>query len=98
MWGEHGFQLRGFGIRSGDSHSSMLQRPMVAGVLLLVLSATFFATTMSFMFYTTFVTAEAGTDFLEDARYYSYLLPLLLPVTFAAVFINWVSMKFFRHN
>ena len=52
----------------------------------------------SFMFYTTFVTAEAGTDFLEDARYYSYLLPLLLPVTFAAVFINWVSMKFFRHN
>lgn len=31
-------------------------------------------------------------------RYYQLLVPLTVPVTILAVFINWMSMKLFKHN
>ena len=55
-------------------------------------------TNSTFIAYTTLYSADPGVDFLDDYRYYSYLPPMLLPVTFVAVFGNWVAMKFFRHN
>ena len=36
--------------------------------------------------------------FVQKDTYYCILLPLLIPTTFMAVYVNWLSMKFFRHN
>jgi hypothetical protein len=36
--------------------------------------------------------------FLRNDFYYCTLLPMTLVVTFVAVYLNWLSMKFFRHN
>jgi hypothetical protein len=37
-------------------------------------------------------------DFIKDDYYYSLLLPLLLPTLILALYLNWLSMKFYRHN
>ena len=37
-------------------------------------------------------------DFIAQDWYYPMVLALTMPVTLVAVFINWLSMKFFRHN
>ena len=36
--------------------------------------------------------------FIQEDNYYCFLLPMAIPTTFAIVYANWVSMKFFRHN
>jgi len=43
-------------------------------------------------------TGDALLDAIADDTYYCVLLPLTIPVTLIAVYWNWVSMKFFRHN
>lgn len=30
--------------------------------------------------------------------YYASLIPMLIPVTFIAAFLNWIGMKFYRHT
>jgi hypothetical protein len=35
---------------------------------------------------------------LQQDEYYSLLLPLLLPVGLAFVYLNWLGMKLYRHN
>ncbi len=35
---------------------------------------------------------------LQADRYYHLLLPLTVPVTIAAITLNWFSMKLFKHN
>eukprot|EP01124_Arcella_intermedia_P018858 TRINITY_DN25985_c0_g1_i1.p1 TRINITY_DN25985_c0_g1~~TRINITY_DN25985_c0_g1_i1.p1 ORF type:complete len:107 (-),score=12.85 TRINITY_DN25985_c0_g1_i1:57-377(-) len=38
-------------------------------------------------------------DAIQQDRYYCLLVPVtLLPVSFLFVLLNWMSMKFFRHN
>jgi len=37
-------------------------------------------------------------DSVAEDTYYCVLVPLTVPVTLIAVYWNWVSMKFFRHN
>lgn len=37
-------------------------------------------------------------DFLAKDWYYSMLMVLTIPVTLVAVYLNWLAMKFFRHN
>ncbi len=37
-------------------------------------------------------------DFLSTDWYYALLLPMSVPVTLVAVYLNWLAMKFFRHN
>ena len=37
-------------------------------------------------------------DAMRDDWFYCYLVPLVGPTTFIAVYMNWVAMKFFRHN
>lgn len=37
-------------------------------------------------------------DALREDWYYSLLVPLTIPVAFVAIYLNWLSMKFFRHN
>ena len=38
------------------------------------------------------------TLFFRDDNYYWLLLATLIPVTFFAIYVHWVSMKFYRHN
>jgi hypothetical protein len=33
-----------------------------------------------------------------DVRYYSLLVPLSIPATFIAIYLNWLGLKLFRHN
>ncbi|EFN53244.1 hypothetical protein CHLNCDRAFT_137154 [Chlorella variabilis] len=35
---------------------------------------------------------------VQRDRYYQLLLPLTVPVTIAAITLNWFSMKLFKHN
>ena len=42
-------------------------------------------------------TGNALLDFLRDDWYYSLLLVLCIPTTLVAVYLNWLSIKFFRH-
>lgn len=35
---------------------------------------------------------------VQADRYYHLLLPLTVPVTIAAIALNWFSMKLFKHN
>lgn len=37
-------------------------------------------------------------DFIKEDSYYCMLIPLLIPVTLAVGYANWVSIKFFRHT
>ncbi|EFA76983.1 transmembrane protein [Heterostelium album PN500] len=37
-------------------------------------------------------------DFIKYDWYYCLLLPVLVPVTIITVYLNWLSLKFFRHN
>ena len=43
-------------------------------------------------------TGDLVLDAVMEDTYYCILVPLTVPVTFIAVYWNWVSMKFFRHN
>ena len=38
------------------------------------------------------------TLFLRDDNYYWLLIATLIPVTFFAIYVHWVSMKFYKHN
>ncbi|KAI7836653.1 hypothetical protein COHA_009537 [Chlorella ohadii] len=35
---------------------------------------------------------------VQEDRYYRLLVPLTVPVTIAAITLNWFSMKLFKHN
>ncbi len=35
---------------------------------------------------------------IAEDRYYCLLIPLSIPVTLLAVYLNWVGLKLFRHN
>jgi hypothetical protein len=37
-------------------------------------------------------------DFLSTDWYYSMLLPMSVVATLVAAYLNWLAMKFFRHN
>lgn len=37
-------------------------------------------------------------DAVKHDHYYCYLLPACIPATMLFIYINWLSLKFFRHN
>ncbi len=37
-------------------------------------------------------------DFLREDYFYSLLIPLLIPVAIVTIYLNWLGLKFFRHN
>ena len=43
-------------------------------------------------------TGNIYLDAIKDDEYYCYLLPLLIPITIIAVYLNWLGLKFFKHN
>mmetsp|Transcript_18606 Transcript_18606/g.25797 ORF Transcript_18606/g.25797 Transcript_18606/m.25797 type:complete len:114 (-) Transcript_18606:52-393(-) len=36
-------------------------------------------------------------DLIKFDRYYCLLIPMTIPVSLVAVYLNWLSMKFFKH-
>ena len=37
-------------------------------------------------------------DFVRSDQYYTLLAPLLIPVVLMSTYLNWLGLKFFRHN
>jgi hypothetical protein len=35
---------------------------------------------------------------VRDDHYYCYLVPLTLPPTLLAIYLNWLGMMFYKHN
>lgn len=44
------------------------------------------------------VTGNPLLDFLRGDYYYPLLVPMTVTVTLVGVYLNWLAMKFFRHN
>jgi hypothetical protein len=43
-------------------------------------------------------TNHSALDWLRDDYYYSFLIPLCVPVAASTVYINWLGLKLFRHS
>mmetsp|Transcript_16884 Transcript_16884/g.59029 ORF Transcript_16884/g.59029 Transcript_16884/m.59029 type:complete len:139 (-) Transcript_16884:228-644(-) len=70
------------------------------GYLLLAATLAFFVVTLYAVLVAPLMprTGNVVLDFFSSHPRYALQLPLLLPTTFVAVLINWMAMKFFRHN
>jgi hypothetical protein len=44
------------------------------------------------------LTGNPILDWIKEDYYYSSLLMVMIPVTVIFVYLNWLSLKFFRHN
>jgi hypothetical protein len=70
------------------------------GYTFLIGAFTFFVLTM-FAFFGSAIIGKTGhivLDFLLEDSYYCFLLPLLVPLTIIITYLNWLSIKFFRHT
>eukprot|EP00475_Leptophrys_vorax_P040226 TRINITY_DN7428_c0_g1_i1.p1 TRINITY_DN7428_c0_g1~~TRINITY_DN7428_c0_g1_i1.p1 ORF type:complete len:172 (+),score=22.64 TRINITY_DN7428_c0_g1_i1:60-518(+) len=43
-------------------------------------------------------TGHPVLDFIADDEYYSFLVPLTIPVALVVVYLNWFGLKLFRHS
>lgn len=43
-------------------------------------------------------TGNPLVDFISKDWYYSLLLPMSVPVTLVGLYLNWLALKFFKHN
>ncbi|KAI3635947.1 hypothetical protein MIR68_006012 [Amoeboaphelidium protococcarum] len=70
------------------------------GILLLLATYVYFAISMYAIVISKFMpyTGNKLLDAIKDDHYYCYLVPITIPVTLAAIVMNWMGMKFFRHN
>jgi len=72
----------------------------IVGFFLLGFSALMFI----LVFYAIIISPLVGStghvllDFIREDAYYCLLIPLLIPTTVIIVYLNWVSIKFFRHT
>ncbi|PIA13263.1 hypothetical protein COEREDRAFT_49559 [Coemansia reversa NRRL 1564] len=72
----------------------------IYGYALLLLTSLVFVSSMYSLVVSKFMpyTGIAFLDAVKDDRYFCLLMPITcLSFTFA-VFLNWLGMKFFRHN
>jgi hypothetical protein len=44
------------------------------------------------------ITGIALLDAIKEDNYYCFLCPLCIPTTIIAIYINWMSLKFFKAN
>eukprot|EP00026_Physarum_polycephalum_P021850 Phypoly_transcript_25421.p1 GENE.Phypoly_transcript_25421~~Phypoly_transcript_25421.p1 ORF type:complete len:103 (+),score=12.88 Phypoly_transcript_25421:96-404(+) len=70
------------------------------GYVLLICTFIFFVGTIYAMVVSKFMphTGNKILDFIKEDYYYCMLVPATIPVTVIAVYLNWLSLKFFRHN
>eukprot|EP00696_Hemimastix_kukwesjijk_P011617 gnl/Hemi2/24569_TR8265_c0_g1_i1.p2 gnl/Hemi2/24569_TR8265_c0_g1~~gnl/Hemi2/24569_TR8265_c0_g1_i1.p2 ORF type:complete len:102 (-),score=14.59 gnl/Hemi2/24569_TR8265_c0_g1_i1:345-650(-) len=75
-------------------------RTMWHGVYLLVASMLFFVGTMYALVVSKIIplTGHPLFDWIARDWYYCLLVPLLIPVAMFVGYLNWMAMKFFRHN
>jgi hypothetical protein len=70
------------------------------GYTFLIGAGVFFVLTM-FAFFGSSIIGKTGhivLDFLMEDSYYCFLVPLLVPLTIILTYLNWLSIKFFRHT
>lgn len=81
-----------------DSHSDNLT--VLSGWLLLIITYILFIGLMYAIFISKWMpdTGHSLLDAIKRDNYYCLLVPLTLPVSIIMVFVNWLGMKFFRHN
>ncbi len=70
------------------------------GYVLLAVSVLFFVVSMYTLIASKLMpdTGHFVLDAIKHDRYYSFLVPLTLVATLVTVYLNWLSLKFFRHN
>lgn len=79
----------------GDDHLTE-----IVGFFLIGFSAFLFVA----VFYALIISPLVGStghmllDFIRKDNYYCMLIPLMIPVTIFLGYVNWVSIKFFRHS
>lgn len=75
-------------------------RTYLFGYSLLCLTFCFFVTSSYMLVISKFMpyTGHAVLDWVKDDYYYCILFPLTIPVSVVFVYLNWTSLKFFRHN
>ena len=44
------------------------------------------------------ITGHWLLDAVREDHYYCYLIPLTVPTALFAIYLNWLSMNFFRNN
>lgn len=77
--------------------SSIIQ---MIGLCLIALSGALFIG----VFYSLFIAPIVGKtghiilDFIQQDSFYCCLIPLMIPVSLLFLYVNWVSVKFFRHS
>ncbi|OUM57696.1 hypothetical protein PIROE2DRAFT_28297, partial [Piromyces sp. E2] len=72
----------------------------MAGWVLLFITYCVFVMGMYSVVFSRFM-ADTGNpvlDGIKNDNYYCYLIPLLIVIIYLFIFVNWFSMKFFRHN
>lgn len=72
----------------------------IVGFFLIGLSALLFVLVLYALIFSPLVgsTEHVLLDFIREDTYYCFLIPLLIPTTVIILYVNWVSVKFFRHT
>jgi hypothetical protein len=89
-----GSGLGGFPSRTGED------RTYIYGFAILCATIGFFVIAVYMLFVSKLMpyTGHAVLDWIKVDRYYCLLLPITIPVGIVFVYLNWMSLKFFRHN
>ncbi|KAI8905541.1 hypothetical protein EDD86DRAFT_193995 [Gorgonomyces haynaldii] len=68
------------------------------GYLLLFGTSIFFVFNVWTLILCDYYSTGTILDWFQSDRYYKYLIPLLIPVFLGFAIVNWLGMKYFRHN
>jgi hypothetical protein len=87
-------------IEEHEVHAPQDNITLIIGYCCLLGGATLFILTVYSMFF-----AKRLDDseyilikFMRQDEFYCYLVPLIIPIASIYVYLNWISMKFFRHT
>ena len=70
------------------------------GWMILFFTGFLFVTSLYSLLFSKLLPSSTNVIFraMQEDNYYCYLIPLTPFVSVIAIYLNWVSMKFFRHN
>ena len=89
------------GCQTTHSVTTLEETSLVAqGYVLLLAIGVFFVWTVYAAVLSKFM-PDVGHPYLDWVKrdtYYCFLVPLTIPVTFVAIYFNWLGLKLFRHN
>ena len=77
-----------------------MQMTEICGYITLLAAFLLFSFSMYGMVVSKFMpyTGNVVLDFFKDDYFYCLLFPALLPSTYIFMYLNWLSMKYFRHS